>query len=143
MSNSFPIARAAVRLTACLALLSGVPAGAQAQSGAADPRSPVPATVYRNLIPPRPPSAPATTPDRDWVASNATVAGYNAMMLTMKPMRMQPMPATAPGAAPVPRPADRPAAPDDHAGHAMSLPAPMPSMSAMPAPAPGARKEPR
>jgi len=87
---------------ACAWLLPG--AGmAQASSPAADPGASVPATTYRPLITYRPEAAPETPPDSNWAGSNATVAAYNSMALTMK-MR---------GA---------PAAADPHAGHAGPAP---------------------
>jgi hypothetical protein len=81
------------RLAICLLLATaGLPLHAQAQAGppawaaAADPQASVPATRYQSAIDYRAPAAPATSPDRNWVASNQTVAATNSMALTMKPM---------------------------------------------------------
>jgi len=102
------------RLAACLLLASaGVPAHAQLplQAAAADPQASVPPTRYQSALDYRPPAAPATTPDRNWVASNATVAATNSMALTMKPMTGHAGHAAAGG--------DQDQAADPHAGHAM------------------------
>jgi hypothetical protein len=95
------------RLAACLLLATAaLPFGAHAQAAlpvqaaAADPQAGVPATRYQSALDYRPPAAPATTPDRNWVASNQAVAATNSMALTMKPMAGQ----------------DKAA--DPHAGHA-------------------------
>jgi hypothetical protein len=80
------------RATACLLLAAaGVNAHAQLplQAAAADPQASVPATRYQSALDYRPPAAPATSPDRNWVASNETVAATNSMALTMKPMAGQ------------------------------------------------------
>jgi hypothetical protein len=77
------------RVAACLLLATaGVHAHAQlpAQAAAADPQASVPPTRYQSALDYRPPAAPATSPDRNWVASNQTVAAANSMALTMKPM---------------------------------------------------------
>jgi len=88
-------------LAGALLPLLGI-AQAQVRPPAADPAAAVPPTLYRPAIVRRPDILPETTPDRGWADSNATVAGYNPMALTMKQR-------PAPGAA---------AAPDPHAGHA-------------------------
>lgn len=86
MHNAYSFALAA-------ALAAGTPpALAQAAASAADPTAAVPATSYRPLITYQPEAAPETAPDQDWAASNATVAGYDSMALTMK-MKMKDMPA--------------------------------------------------
>jgi hypothetical protein len=90
-------------LAGALLPLLGI-AQAQIQPPAADPAAAVPPTLYRPAIVRRPDILPETTPDRGWADSNAAVAGYNPMALTMKQR-----PTAAPGAA---------AAPDPHAGHA-------------------------
>ena len=74
----------------------------------ADARAAVPATTYRPAIAWRPEAAPEVSPDRTWVESNATVAGYDAMSLTMK-MNMKGVQPRNPAA---------PAPADPHAGHA-------------------------
>jgi hypothetical protein len=77
---------------ACLLLaIAGIDAHAQLppQAAAADPQAAVPATRYQSVLDYRPAPAPATTPDRNWVASNQTVAARNSMALTMKPMAGQ------------------------------------------------------
>jgi len=71
------------RALAC-ALLSAH--AAFAQTGAADAHTPVPATVYRPALEYRTDPQPAASADQGWRAANATVAGYNPMMLTMKSM---------------------------------------------------------
>lgn len=113
--------RSALAACACAWLLPA--AGSLAQSaapvltGATDPGASVPATTYRSAIGYRPEAGIDTPPDRNWVASNATVAAYNSMSLTMKMKGMH-----APAAA---APADphaghaSPAMPAEHAGHAM------------------------
>jgi hypothetical protein len=78
------------RVSACL-LLATAGVHAHAQTGlpsqaAADPQASVPATRYQSALDVRPPAAPAASPDRNWVASNQTVAATNSMALTMKPM---------------------------------------------------------
>jgi hypothetical protein len=85
MNFEYHLARAA----ACLLLAAaGVNAHAQLplQAAAADPQASVPATRYQSALDYQPPAAPATNPDRNWVASNQTVAATNSMALTMKPM---------------------------------------------------------
>ncbi len=85
MKNRFRIARAG----ACLLLSASAayPFHAQAQTQrAADPQAAVPATRYQSVLGARPESAPAGTPDQNWVAGNQTVAATNSMALTMKPM---------------------------------------------------------
>lgn len=94
---------------------SWLPAAAQSQAGAADPAAAVPATTYRPAIQYRPEAEPGATPDRTWADSNATVAAYNSMALTMKMKRM-------------PAQADPHAAHVGHAHHGEAAPA---------APAPG------
>ena len=74
----------------------------QLQAQAAVPGASVPPSTYRPAIGYRPEAAPEAPPDRNWVDSNATVAAYNAMSLTMK---MRSAPAAAAPAGP-------------HAGHA-------------------------
>jgi hypothetical protein len=78
---------------ACLLLaMAAVHAGSNAQAplpsqaAAADPQAPVPPTRYQSALGYRPAQAPATTPDRNWLAANQTVAAGNSMALTMKPM---------------------------------------------------------
>ena len=46
----------------------------------------MPATRYQSALDYRHEPAPASSPDRNWVAGNATVAATNSMALTMKPM---------------------------------------------------------
>jgi hypothetical protein len=88
---------------------SQVLAQSAVQTGAADPGAGVPATSYQPAISYRPEAAPAAPPDRDWAASNAAVAAYNPMSLTMKNMKgMKGHAAPAPAQAPA----------DPHAGHA-------------------------
>ena len=102
------------RLAACLLLATaGAHAHAQlpAQATAADPQASVPPTRYQSAIDYRPPATPATSPDRNWVASNEAVAATNSMALTMKPMAGHP----AHGGAD----RDRDQAADPHAGHAV------------------------
>jgi len=79
----------AAALVTALAMPS-LPAAAQSQAAAADPAAAVPATSYQPSIQYRPEAEPepGTTPDRNWSDSNATVAGYNSMALTMKMKRM-------------------------------------------------------
>jgi hypothetical protein len=79
---------------------------ARTQAPAGDPAAAVPATIYRPAIAWRPEAAPDAPPDRRWADSNAAVAGYNAMALTMKKRT--------------------PAADEAHAGHVMPMPMPMP-----------------
>jgi hypothetical protein len=83
------------RLAACLLLAAAgayvhAPVHAQAQqpaqAAAADPQATVPPTRYQSALDYRRPAAPTTSPDRNWVASNQTVAAANSMALTMKPM---------------------------------------------------------
>jgi hypothetical protein len=73
---------------ACLLLaMAGIHAHArQAQAAAADPQAAVPATRYQSVLAPKPEAAPETSPDRNWVAGNQTVAATNSMSLTMKAM---------------------------------------------------------
>jgi hypothetical protein len=84
MNHQYRLARAC----ACLLLsLGGVHAHAQQLvPAAADPQAVVPATAYQSSLPHRPEPAPTSTPDRNWVASNQTVAATNSMALTMKGM---------------------------------------------------------
>lgn len=76
------------RAGACLLLaMAGVHAHAQqALSAAADPQAAVPATRYQPVLDKKPEAAPDASPDRNWVAGNATVAAANSMALTMKAM---------------------------------------------------------
>jgi hypothetical protein len=88
------------RACACLLLaVAGAPAYAQQTPAVADPQAAVPATRYEPMLGQRPDAAPASSPDRNWVAGNAAVAATNSMSLTMKPMAGQ--------------------AADPHAGHTM------------------------
>jgi hypothetical protein len=101
MNHQHPLALARA---ACLLLaMAGAHAKAQAelpvQAAAADPQAAVPATRYQSALSYRPAEAAATSPDRNWVASNQLVAATNSMALTMKA-----------------RPAAHAA--DPHAGHA-------------------------
>ncbi|MGZ5183087.1 MAG: hypothetical protein ACXWC2_21625 [Ramlibacter sp.] len=84
MKHPFSVARAA----ACVLLaMTGIHAHAQqAVPAAADPQAAVPATGYQSALAYRPEPAPASSPDRNWVASNQTVAATNSMALTMKSM---------------------------------------------------------
>jgi hypothetical protein len=103
--------RIALATCACAWLLPAADALAQSagQPPAADPGASVPATTYRPAIGYRPEAAPEASPDRNWIESNATVAAYNSMSLTMKMKGMR-----APAA---PAPADPHAAHAGHAGH--------------------------
>ena len=127
---------ALARAVACAALaLPASAAIAQATPPAADPHAAVPAARYENPIGYRVDPAPHTTPDQTWVQSNATVAGTNAMSLTMKgmhgamPQPMHAMP-TAPAPA-TPASTPQPAAPHDHA----AMHGDMPMQMSMPMPA--------
>ena len=102
MSKTSSTARAFAGLL--LGAAASLAAAHAPQPGAADPRAVAPATVYRPALDYRPAAAPAASPDRNWQASNDTVAATNSMALTMKPMG---------GAAPA----------DPHAGHHMEAPA--------------------
>jgi hypothetical protein len=108
--------RIALAACACAWLLPA--AGSLAQSaapvltGAADPGASVPATTYRSAIGYRPEAGIDTPPDRNWAASNATVAAYNSMSLTMKMKGMHAPAGPHAGHA-------SPAVPAEHAGHAM------------------------
>ena len=83
MNHQYQLARAC----ACLLLsLGAVHAHAQQTVAAADPQAAVPATAYQSALTHRPEAAPTGSPDRNWVASNQTVAATNSMALTMKPM---------------------------------------------------------
>jgi hypothetical protein len=85
MNYQYRLARAA----ACLLLATAgvhARAGLPSQAAAADPQAGVPATRYQSALDYAPPAAPAASPDRNWVASNETVAATNSMALTMKPM---------------------------------------------------------
>jgi len=129
--------RIALAVCACAWLLPAADSLAQAAApvltGAADPGASVPATTYQSAIGPRPEAQTTTSPDRNWVASNATVAAYNSMSLTMK-MKGMHAPAdphaghaghAAPAATTVPAehaghaPAAEHAGHASHAGHAM------------------------
>ena len=110
--------RSALAAYACAWLLPAADSLAQSAApvltGAADPGASVPATTYQSAIG-APSEAQATTPpDRNWVASNATVAAYNSMSLTMKMKGMH-----APTTAAPADPHAGHAAPAEHAGHAM------------------------
>lgn len=111
------VACAALALPACIAIAQASPT---ADPPAADPHAAVPATRYENPIGYRVDPAPQAGPDRAWVRSNATVAGMNAMSLTMKGMRGA-MPRNVPQqphsmpAMPAPAPAAAPKQPDDTA----------------------------
>jgi hypothetical protein len=95
MKTQVHLARAA----ACLLLaMAGAHVHAQQATSAADSQAAVPATRYQSALGKRPEPAPESSPDRNWVASNQTVAATNSMALTMKPMGGQ--------------------AADPHAGHA-------------------------
>lgn len=73
------------RIAAGLLLAAAAASAAAQQSGAADAQRPVPATVYQPAVDYR--AAPAAgRPDRNWRASNDTVANTNSMALTMKSM---------------------------------------------------------
>lgn len=121
-ANRFALAAAlAAGLAAGLTvagLAAAAPAPAPAQ--AADPLAAVPATTYRPAIGYRPEAEADAPPDRSWVESNATVAAYNSMSLTMK-MRDRSAPAGAMPVAPAASaaPAAGHAAHDNHAGHDM------------------------
>jgi len=102
-----------------LAALAALPARAadrspaQSVAAAADPQAPVPATVYRPTIGYRVEAPAAASPDQAWQDSNAIVAGYNSMALTMKGMaghQGHAMPAQAQPKAP-------PAPPSAHPPH--------------------------
>ena len=99
--------RIALAACACAWLLPAADSLAQSAApvltGAADPGASVPATTYQPAIGYRPEAGNGTPPDRNWVASNATVAAYNSMSLTMKMKGMHAPAATAPA--------------DPHAGH--------------------------
>ncbi|WP_323144337.1 hypothetical protein [Massilia phyllosphaerae] len=105
MHSAYRIALAAC---ACAWLLPAADSLAQSAApiltGAADPGASVPATTYQPAIGYRPEAGIDTPPDRNWAASNATVAAYNSMSLTMKMKGMHAPAATAPT--------------DPHAGHA-------------------------
>ena len=98
--------RIALAACACAWLLPAADSLAQSaatiQTGAADPGTSVPATTYQSAIGYRPAAEPGTPPDQNWAESNATVAAYNSMSLTMKMKGMR-----APAAAPA----------DPHAAH--------------------------
>jgi hypothetical protein len=144
-ANRFALAAAlAAGLAASLAV-AGLAAAAPASAQAADPLAAVPATTYRPAVGYRPEADPDTPPDHNWVESNATVAAYNSMSLTMK-MRDRSAPAgampvapaasaasaasAAPAAGHAAQPAhaahDNPAGHDMHAGHDATQPAPPP-----------------
>ena len=119
--------RIALAACACAWLLPAADSLAQSAApvltGAADPGASVPATTYQPAIGYRPEAGNGTPPDRNWVASNATVAAYNSMSLTMK---MKGMHAPAPTAPADPHAAHAghtaaaaPAEHAEHAGHAM------------------------
>nr|WP_314547077.1 hypothetical protein [uncultured Massilia sp.] len=110
-------ARIAAGLLLAAAAASAANAAAR-QSGAAEAQQAVPATVYKPAVEYRAAPAPER-PDRNWKASNDTVANTNSMALTMKSMgghAGHTMPAT-------------PTAPaDPHAGHRMA-PQPQPKQA--------------
>lgn len=121
MQTAYRIALAAC---ACAWLLPAADSLAQsaapALTGAADPRASVPATTYQPAIGYRPEAGNGTPPDRNWVASNATVAAYNSMSLTMKMKGMHAPAATAPADPHAAHAAAAaPAEHAEHAGHAM------------------------
>lgn len=113
-----PNHHAAARALACAALaLHACAAAARTTTPAADPKAAVPAVRYDDAIGYRVAPAPQARPDQTWVQSNATVAGIDAMSLTMKgihgamPRSMPPMPPM-----PAPAPSTEPAgAAHDHA----------------------------
>lgn len=118
MNTSISMARAG----ACLLLAAfSVHAQAHAQhagaASAADPQAAVPATIYKPAMAYQAPGTPATTADRNWVASNETVAVTNSMQLTMKPRANQSGDPHAGHAMPQAAPTSQ--ANDPHAGHAM------------------------
>lgn len=98
-----------------LAAFAAIPAFGQnrASADAADPNAAVPPTRYVPMPSVRAAAAPATTPAQNWKAANETVAGIDAMSLTME-MEMD---APAPQAAPAPAAQTAPAPPDAHAHH--------------------------
>jgi hypothetical protein len=116
-----------VRALAC-AMLAASPVHAAFAQAAADPQAAVPATTYRRAIDYRAEPQPESGADQRWRAANAAVAGYNPMMLTMKPKGGHAMP-QADGA-----PAH--AHPDMHAGHDMHAGQAMHATPAVAAPAP-------
>jgi hypothetical protein len=84
-----PYLSASARAAAGLLLAMGA-AHVHAQASipaAADPQAAVPATRYQSALDHRPEPPPASSPDQNWVASNAIVAATNSMALTMKPMK--------------------------------------------------------
>ena len=115
--------RIALAVCACAWLLPAADSLAQSAppvlTGAADPGASVPATTYQPAIGYRPEAGIDTPPDRNWVASNATVAAYNSMSLTMKMKGMHAPAAAAPADPHTEHAAHAaPAAPTEHAGHA-------------------------
>lgn len=108
------------RIAAGLLLAAAAASAAAQQSSVADAHRPVPPTVYRPAVEYR--AAPAAErPDRNWKASNDTVANTNSMALTMKSMGGHAGHAAhaMPGA-------------DPHAGHRMA-PQPKPQPTQAPA----------
>lgn len=96
-----------------LGALAAIPAFGQ-HEGAADPADPnaaVPPTRYVSMPSVPVVAAPATTPAQNWKAANETVAGIDAMSLTME------MDAPAPQAERAPTAQATPAPPDVHAHH--------------------------
>ena len=108
MQHAYPIMRAACLLFGLGAAQAAAQTSAPPAGQAADPAAAVPATTYQAAIGYRPETAPDAPPDQRWAASNATVAAYNSMSLTMKGMKGH-------GAVAPTAPADPPA---NHAGHA-------------------------
>ena len=107
MNTQIALARASV----CL-LLAAASVHAHARQAAADGQASVPPTRYQSTLDQRPRSAPASSPDAGWAASNETVAATDSMTLTMKPMNTQAADPHAGHAMPPAAPADA------HAGHA-------------------------
>lgn len=89
---------------AAILLAPAVAATAADLPAAADARAAVPPTRYQGAVPYRAASVQPTSPDRNWQATNRTVAAYNSMMLTMD----MPAPADAPATGPAADPAAAP-----------------------------------
>jgi len=91
-----PYSSLMARALACAALAAGA-AGAAPQSvpDAADPRAPVPPTVYQPAIGYQVAPPPADTPDRGWRASNEAVTRKPALAMPAQPA--QPAPSPQPG----------------------------------------------
>ena len=88
MHYAFRFALAAACAATLLPVAATAAEPAPLQLDAADSRAAVPATTYRPAIAWRPEAGPDTPPDSTWLDSNATVAGYDSMSLTMK-MKMK------------------------------------------------------